>query len=64
MPFFEKERLNILRISADVIVPIPLRPRRERERGFNQANFIARELSHVLELPVDTNLRPDCGRRW
>ncbi len=37
---------------ADAIVPIPLHPRRLRERGFNQAAEIARPLGRSLGIPV------------
>lgn len=30
---------------ADVLVPVPLHRRRERERGYNQSELLARELS-------------------
>lgn len=39
--------------SAEVIVPVPLHESRERERGFNQAVVIARELARVTGLPLD-----------
>lgn len=39
--------------SATRIVPVPLHAQRERQRGFNQATVIARELSKTLSLPVD-----------
>ena len=39
--------------GADVVVPVPLHPRRERARGFNQAD----DLSRVLGLPVLPLLR-------
>jgi len=39
--------------EADVIVPVPLHASRERERGFNQAVVLARELSGVTKLPID-----------
>lgn len=35
--------------DADVIVPVPLHPSRERERGFNQAALLARGLVHQLD---------------
>jgi competence protein ComFC len=35
-----------------VIVPVPLHPRRRRERGFNQAELLAAELGRRLGLPV------------
>ena len=39
--------------GADVAVPVPLHPRRERSRGFNQADDLAR----TLGLPVRPLLR-------
>ena len=39
--------------GADVVVPVPLHPRRERSRGFNQADDLAR----TLGLPVRPLLR-------
>lgn len=36
------------------IVPVPLHPKREKERGYNQAEMIARGLSEVTALPVST----------
>lgn len=37
-----------------IIVPIPLHPRKERVRGFNQATLIARDLGKHLSLAIDT----------
>jgi ComF family protein len=37
---------------VDGIVPVPLHPRRLRERGYNQATLIARELARTLSLPI------------
>lgn len=39
--------------SADLIIPVPLHPDRERERGFNQAALLARELARLSHLPLD-----------
>ena len=39
--------------SADLIIPVPLHSRRERERGFNQAALLARELARGTKLPLD-----------
>lgn len=38
--------------SIDAIVPVPLHPRKEKIRGFNQAEMIARGLSEVTSLPL------------
>lgn len=39
----------------DLIVPVPLHPKREKSRGYNQAEMIARGLSEVTSLPVSSN---------
>jgi predicted amidophosphoribosyltransferase len=36
----------------EALVPVPLHPRRERERGYNQALLLARELGAATGLPV------------
>lgn len=38
------------------LVPVPLAPTRLRERGFNQAERVARVLAHALRLPVAARL--------
>jgi ComF family protein len=43
-------RLRGLRF--DVIVPVPLHPARERERGFNQATLLAELLSRQIGVPL------------
>jgi ComF family protein len=35
------------------IVPVPLHPERERERGFNQAAVLGRALARLTDLPLD-----------
>lgn len=39
--------------NATLIVPLPLHPERERERGFNQAAVLARALARLSALPID-----------
>ena len=36
-----------------LIVPVPLHPKRLRERGFNQALILAREVSKRFSLPLE-----------
>jgi len=43
-------------LHADLIIPIPLHPRRLRERGFNQAELLAREVARAAIGRVDTTL--------
>jgi ComF family protein len=42
-------------LPADVIIPVPLHTRRLRERGYNQAALLARELGKGVGLPVLEN---------
>jgi len=62
-------------LTADVVVPVPLHRQRERERGYNQADLVARPLARRLGLPyravllVRTKPRPDkhilsLSERW
>lgn len=40
--------------GIDVIIPMPLHPKRLRERGYNQSEYIARGVSAITGIPVDT----------
>ena len=40
--------------GIDVLLPVPLHPRRLRERGFNQSEWICRALTEVTGIPTDT----------
>ncbi|MBS1772919.1 MAG: ComF family protein [Bacteroidetes bacterium] len=42
--------------GIDIIVPVPLHPKKEAARGYNQTEIIAEGMSEVLELPVVTDL--------
>lgn len=39
--------------GVDVIVPVPLHPRRQKMRGYNQSECIARGVSTVTGIPMD-----------
>jgi predicted amidophosphoribosyltransferase len=39
-----------------VLVPVPLHPKRLRERGFNQSALLARRIGAIAGLPVDETL--------
>jgi ComF family protein len=38
--------------TVDLLVPVPLHRRRERDRGFNQAELLARRVGAALDVPV------------
>jgi len=39
-------------LSADVLMAVPMHPKRLRKRGYNQAYLLARELGKLMQLPV------------
>ena len=41
---------------ADAVLPIPLHPRRKRERGYDQAHILARALARRIDRPLRSNL--------
>ncbi|MDH5407514.1 MAG: ComF family protein, partial [Gammaproteobacteria bacterium] len=40
----------------ECLIPVPLHPKRLRERGFNQSIEIARPISKQFDLPIDSEL--------
>ncbi len=40
--------------NIDVIIPVPLHPKKEAKRGFNQSSIIADGMAKVLGIPVST----------
>lgn len=49
-------RLQAEEWRADVVVPVPLHAERRRERGYNQAELIARPLARSLGLRLESRL--------
>jgi ComF family protein len=43
--------------SKPIVIPIPLHPRRERKRGFNQAKLIAEIVAQYFALPLIDGLK-------
>lgn len=43
--------------KSDVIVPVPLHRRKERERGFNQSFEVATQLAKLWHVPIDHNCK-------
>jgi ComF family protein len=41
--------------QIDYIVPVPLHVKRQKKRGYNQAECIAKGLASVLNIPIDNN---------
>ncbi|MSQ78825.1 MAG: ComF family protein [Flavobacteriaceae bacterium] len=47
----ENEKLN----DVDYVVPVPMYPRKERKRGYNQAWTIAKGVSDSISKPIEQN---------
>ena len=43
-------------LGIDLIVPVPMYPRKEAERGYNQAEVYARKVSELLDIPMCADL--------
>jgi ComF family protein len=41
--------------SIDLIVPVPLHPKKRKKRGYNQAEMIAKGLSKIASIPLSIN---------
>ena len=52
---FDDERLRGRQF--DIIVPVPLHPTRQRERGFNQASLLAELLTAQISIPCKPVLK-------
>ncbi len=42
-------------IPAEVLVPVPLHPKRLKERGYNQSHLLAQKLGKLINLPMVDN---------
>lgn len=52
----EKIRTAGLCTKFDLVIPVPLHPAKEKERGFNQSWLLAREAAKSLSLPLADNV--------
>lgn len=43
-------------VKADMILPVPLHPKRERERGYNQSKMFAEGIARIWDIPVEDKL--------
>ena len=49
------EQLRMQQDKPDLLVPVPLHPRRYRQRGYNQSIELTRHLSKLLNIPFNVN---------
>jgi ComF family protein len=41
--------------GVDMVVPVPLHPKKKKKRGFNQSEYIARGMAEVLKIPLSVD---------
>ena len=44
------------KVNIDELIPVPLHHVKKRERGFNQSEVIAKEISKIFKIPINTSL--------
>ncbi|MFH1372477.1 MAG: ComF family protein [bacterium] len=55
-PLYEQFQKELSDLKADLVIPVPLYPGRERRRGYNQAALFAEQISQLLKLPMRTDI--------
>lgn len=60
LAFYAKEMEGLLepylkRWMPEVIIPVPMHPKKKRARGYNQAELLARGISALCGIPVDAD---------
>lgn len=53
---FRIYRGKIMDWNIGVIIPVPLHRKRKRQRGYNQAEIIAKQLGKLMGIPVDVKM--------
>ena len=43
-------------VGAEMVVPVPMHPKRLKRRGYNQSELLAREIAAALEVPCEDGL--------
>lgn len=41
--------------GIDLIIPVPLHPKKQKKRGYNQSELLAKGMAGVLDVPIDTS---------
>lgn len=41
--------------TLDAVIPVPLHPKKQKKRGYNQSEYIANGISEVMNIPVITD---------
>lgn len=52
----EKLRIKSFPSPIDLVVPVPIHPKKEFHRGYNQCDSICRGLAETMKLPIDRKI--------
>lgn len=52
----DKLKQQLMFWDVEVIIPVPIHPKRKRKRGFNQADILATELSNCTGIPYQAHV--------
>ena len=60
---FELQHITFFKNTGCILVPIPLHPSKQSQRGYNQSEEICKGLSESLQLPINTTalIRAETG---
>jgi ComF family protein len=50
--FLNQKQVN----RPDVIIPVPLHPKKQMKRGYNQAEILAEGIQEIINIPIDKGL--------
>lgn len=51
---FMVDALTSAGLTIDLVAPVPLHTKRQRERGYNQSELLARHISRIAQMALDT----------
>lgn len=56
--FFAASIQNLISqpIITECLIPVPMHPKRLKQKGFNQSQFLAKTLASTLNIPCDTSI--------
>ena len=54
--FMNNEKIYGFLKKYDIIIPVPISLARRRERGYNQSEIIARKISKMVGIPIETQV--------
>lgn len=55
--FLENKQKNLEKLKKyDIIIVVPISKKRQKERGYNQSNLLAKEIAKMMSLKIEKNI--------